>query len=67
MFKFYMAQGKKEAGNFEQVSYSKMNEDKKLGIVFVPRKIPQNSMVIKLDKNKFSDVLNKIKNKDKDD
>ncbi|KAA8674550.1 PDZ domain-containing protein [Clostridium sp. MT-14] len=58
---------KKEAGNFEQVSYSKMNEDKKLGIVFVPRKIPQNSMVIKLDKNKFSDVLNKIKNKDKDD
>lgn len=58
---------KKEAGNFEQVSYSKMNEYKKLGIVFVPRKIPQNSMVIKLDKNKFSDVLNKIKNKDKDD
>lgn len=58
---------KKAAGNFEQVSYSKMNSDKKLGIVFVPRKIPPNSMVVKLDKNKFSDVLDKIKNKDKDD
>ncbi|WP_294181093.1 PDZ domain-containing protein [uncultured Clostridium sp.] len=58
---------KKEAGNFEQVSYSKMNEDKKLGIVFVPRKVPHNSMVVKLNKNKFSDVLNKIKNKGKDD
>ncbi|PRR86347.1 PDZ domain (Also known as DHR or GLGF) [Clostridium luticellarii] len=58
---------KKAAGNFEQVSYSKMNGDKKLGIVFVPRKIPKNSMVVKLDKNRFSDVLDKIKNKDKDD
>lgn len=58
---------KRVTGNFEQLSYNKMNGNKKLGIVFVPRNLPKNSTIVKLDKNKFSDVLNKIKNKDKDD
>ncbi|MFL0196072.1 PDZ domain-containing protein [Clostridium sp. WILCCON 0269] len=55
------------AGNFEQVSYNRMNKNKRLGIVFVPRKVPKNSMIVKLDKNRFSEILNKMKNKDKDD
>lgn len=58
---------KRVKGNFEQLSYNKMTENKKLGIVFVPKNIPKDSTVIKLNKNKFSDVLNKLKNKDKDD
>lgn len=58
---------KRVAGNFEQVSYNRMNKNKRLGIVFVPRNVPKNSMVVKLDKNRFSEILNKIKNKDKDD
>lgn len=58
---------KKVAGNFEQVSYNRMNKNKRLGIVFVPRNVPKNSMIVKLDKNRFSEILNKIKNKDKDD
>jgi hypothetical protein len=58
---------KKVTGNFEQVSYSKLSNDKRLGIVFVPRGVPKDSMVIKLDETKFGEVLDKIKNKDKDE
>ena len=58
---------KRDAGNFEQLTYNKMNSEKRLGIVFVPRSVPKDSMVVKLNNNKFSDVLNKIKNKGKDD
>lgn len=57
---------KKVTGKFEQVSYNKMNEDRRLGIVFVPRNVPKDSRIIKLNKDKFSDVLNKVKNKNKD-
>lgn len=57
---------KRVTGNFEQVSYNKMNANKRLGIVFVPRNIPKDSMIVKLNKDKFSDILDKVKNKDKD-
>ena len=58
---------KKVTGKFEQVSYNKLNNEKRLGIVFVPRGVPKDSMVIKLDETKFGEVLDKIKNKDKDE
>lgn len=58
---------KKVTGKFEQVSYNKLNGNKRLGIVFVPRGVPRDSMVVKLDETKFSEVLDKIKNKDKDE
>lgn len=51
---------------FKEVSYNKMNLNKKLGIVFVPTHIPGDSVVVKLDDNKFKDVLDRIKNKNKD-
>lgn len=38
-------------------------EDRRLGLVYVPRSIPKNSKVVKLEENKFSDILHKIKNK----
>lgn len=55
------------AGNMKEVNYNKMNEGKRLGIVFVPRGIPDDNTVVKLDENKFRDILEKIKNKDKED
>ncbi|MBA5850712.1 PDZ domain-containing protein [Clostridium sp. cel8] len=58
---------KRVTGDFEQLTYNKMNSEKRLGIVFVPRNVPKNSMVVKLNKNKFSDILDKIKNNDEDD
>ncbi|ADK13394.1 MULTISPECIES: PDZ domain-containing protein [Clostridium] len=57
---------KNVSGALEQVSYNKMNKDKRLGIVFVPRKVPKDSMVVKFDKSRFSQMLNDMKNKDKD-
>ena len=63
---FFWLKIKKPTGEFKEVHYNKMNENKRLGIVFVPIGVPKDSMVIKFDETKFSDVLNKIKNK-KDD
>lgn len=57
---------KNVSGNLEQVSYDKMKQDKKLGIVFVPRKVPKDSMVIKFNKSRFSQMMDDMKNKDKD-
>lgn len=50
-------------GKIEEVSYNKMNASKHLGIVFVPLGVPKDSLVVKFDDGKFSDILNKIKNK----
>ncbi len=58
---------KKVTGKFEEVSYNKMNNSKKLGIVFVPKGVPKDSMVVKLDGTRFGEILDKIKNKDRDE
>ncbi|AWI07235.1 PDZ domain-containing protein [Clostridium drakei] len=58
---------KKVTGKFEEVSYNKMNNSKRLGIVFVPKGVPKDSMVVKFDENKFEEILQKIKNKDRDE
>ena len=52
-------------GNLERVDYNKMNKNKRLGIVFVPRIIPKDSVVMKFDRNSFQDTLEKVK-KDKE-
>lgn len=57
---------KRKSEELKEVSYNKMNSAKKLGIVFVPTHIPGDSVVVKLDDNKFKDVFEKIKNKNKD-
>lgn len=53
-------------GKLEQVDYNKMNRNKRLGIVFVPRMIPKDSVVMKFNRNSFQDTLDKVK-KDKED
>jgi len=58
---------KKESGECEQVSYNRMNFQKKLGLVLVPKEMPKDSTVIKFDGNSFKDVLNKFKKKDTDE
>lgn len=58
---------KKVTGKLEQVSYNKMNSDKKLGIVFVPRGVPKDSMVVKLNETRFGEILDKMKSKEKDE
>ena len=56
---------KRENGNIEEVSYNRLNSGKKLGIVFVPRFIPDDSMVMKLDGTKFRDILQMVKDNSK--
>lgn len=58
---------KRRGNKLKELSYNKMNSDKKLGIVFVPRNVPSDSVVVKLNDTKFKDVLDKIKDKDKEE
>jgi hypothetical protein len=57
---------KRAAGNIEEVSFNRMNPETKLGVVMVPRGIPKDSMVVKINENRFQEILDKIKNRDKD-
>lgn len=53
-------------GKLELVDYNKMNKNKRLGIVFVPRIISKDSVVMKFDRSSFQDTLERVK-KDKED
>ena len=60
---FFWLKIEKNSGELKEVNYNKMNESKKLGIVFIPMSVPEDSLVVKFDENNFSDVLDNIKNK----
>lgn len=49
-----------------EVSYNKLSSEKKLGIVLVPRNIPTDETVMKYDENRFKEIFDKMKDKDKD-
>lgn len=53
-------------GEIRKVDYNKMNKSKRLGIVFVPRTIPKNSVVMKYDRSSFKETLEKA-TKEKED
>lgn len=57
---------KKESGKIREMIYSKEAKGNTLGVVFVPKFIPKDRMVLKFNNEDFSEVLQKIKNKDKD-
>jgi PDZ domain len=67
MRSFIWIKVKREKGNYEELSYNRMNSGKKFGIVFVPKTIPSDSMVIKFNDRSgpggFFDGFNK-KNKE---
>jgi S1-C subfamily serine protease len=54
---------KRAAGNLEEIRYKNASNFKRLGVVFVPMSVPENTMVVKVDENKFSEILEKMKNK----
>lgn len=54
-------------GKLLEVSYNRMNSEKRLGIVFVPKDIPGDNAVIRYDEAKFKEILDKLKNKKDDD
>ncbi|MDP4145069.1 MAG: PDZ domain-containing protein [Bacillota bacterium] len=58
---------KRVTGKLEEVNYNQMNKSKRLGIVFVPRHIPKESVMMKFGGDDFNSVLEKVKDKHKDD
>jgi hypothetical protein len=52
---------------FHEVSYNKLNSEKRLGIVFVPKNAPKEDMMTRFDEDKFKEVLDKMKSNDNDD
>ncbi|MCY6371273.1 PDZ domain-containing protein [Clostridium ganghwense] len=56
---------KRAAGNLEEIRYKNPSNFKRLGVVFVPKHVPEESVVVKVNENKFSEVLEKMKNKHK--
>lgn len=54
---------KRENGNIEEMDNKEYNRQRKLGIVYVPKKIPGNSQVVKINESRFKGVLDKIINK----
>ena len=63
MSNFIWLKVKTVKGKLLQIDYNKMNRTKRLGIIFVPKFIPKESVIVKYDKNKFDDVLQKAKDK----
>ena len=56
---------KKASGEFKDMSYSNMAGNKRLGIVIVPKELPKDNSIIKMDDENFKDVLEKMKDIDK--
>lgn len=50
-------------GKLKEIDYNKMNRSKRLGIVFVPKGIPSDRVIVKVDDKSFKDVLDKVKHK----
>jgi len=57
---------KKPSGEIKDMSYNSVNGNKRLGIVIVPREVPEEASIVKVDDESFKDVLEKMKNKDKE-
>jgi hypothetical protein len=57
---------KKPSGELRDVSYGNMSGNKKLGIVVVPIEVPKDTNIVKVDDESFKDVLEKMKDKDKE-
>ena len=47
------------------MSYSNIAGNKRLGIVIVPREVPKDNSIVKMDDESFKDVLDKMKDIDK--
>ncbi|MBU3159465.1 PDZ domain-containing protein [Clostridium frigoris] len=58
---------KKPFGDLKNVNYSNMAVKKRLGIVVVPREIPDNTAIVNMHDDTFKEVIDKIKDKNKEE
>ncbi len=54
---------KKVSGELKDVSYSNMNGNKRLGMLVVPREVPKDAEIVKVDDESFKEVLDKMKDR----
>lgn len=57
---------KRENGSLEQIRYDKMFHGRQLGLLLVPKGMPEDSMVIKFDDSAIKRTLDKIKKREND-
>lgn len=58
---------KRSSGREEELNYTNLSKEKRLGVVFVPKGLPKDSVIVKFEEGKFGDILDKTKDKDEDD
>lgn len=56
---------KKPSGELKDMNYINMTGNRRLGIVIVPRELPKDNSIVKMDDESFKDVLEKMKDIDK--
>jgi len=56
---------KKPSGDTRNTQYSNLNGNRRLGIVIVPREVPKDTTIVKMNDETFKDVMDKMKGKDK--
>ncbi len=54
---------KKATGVLKDVSYSNMSGNKRLGMVVVPREVPKDATIVKVDDESFKSVMDKMNDK----
>ncbi|WP_125154007.1 PDZ domain-containing protein [Clostridium rectalis] len=57
---------KKKNGEIKEIIYKYSCDKRKLGMVFVPKSVPEDKTVLKFTENTFTEILNKVKNRNKD-
>lgn len=55
---------KDSKGKIKELNMDFQGQNKRMGVVLVPRNIPEQGVMVKFDGEKFNDIVNKLKNKD---
>jgi len=56
---------KKPSGDVKNTEYRNTDGNRRLGIVIVPREVPKDTTIVKVNEETFKDVMDKMKDKDK--
>jgi hypothetical protein len=57
----------KANGRETEVNYTNLSRERRIGIVFVPKSVPGDSKIVRFEEDNFREMLDKIKNRDKDE
>jgi membrane-associated protease RseP (regulator of RpoE activity) len=58
---------KRANGDIKEISHTSIKSDGRIGIVIVPRNFPSKTRIMKTEEGNFTEVLNKLRNKEKQD